>query len=118
MIPWGEDPTWEISSLSFYCDECGYLGVSQMGHTPPSFFLFDPSIPRCQQLRVVDAIKRVYLPGQRLTQNAMERFFRTDAFFPNATPGFFDYFDDNEEESDPVAFRRAGPPPPMIAQRF
>ena len=63
-----------------------------------------------------DAIKRKFIPGQRLTQKAMERFFRTDRYFPDGTPGFFDYIDDDEEEEDVGKPRK--PPLPAVVSYF
>ena len=96
MVPYGDYPKWEISAVSFYCDECGYLGVTARGPLPPAFFLLEGGLPKWQHLIVVDAIRRVYIPGRKLTQKKMEDFFGTDHFLVNATPGFFDEYKEEE----------------------
>jgi hypothetical protein len=113
------NPYWQgLNNVKFDCDECGYPGGAPDGYVRPSFFPPGEDRSKTEYKLIVSAIRNHFVEEGRLTQKRMEEFFRTDRYFPRATPGFFDYFDDDEEEPDPAAFRRAGPPPPVIAQRF
>ena len=80
-----------LNSVSFDCDDCGYVGGEPVSYELPSFFTLD-KLPRCQQLWIVHAIKRSFIGDGKLTQKKMEEFFQTDQFFPDATPGFFDEY--------------------------
>ncbi len=77
-----------LNSVSFDCDDCGYLGGDLEQYFVPSFFSLD-RIPKSEQMLIVDAIKHQFIGNGRLTQKKMEEFFQTDHFFPDATPGFF-----------------------------
>ena len=80
-----------LGYVAFYCDQCEYLGGSQTSYHRPSFFVDTHTLPRGEQKRIVGVIKNLYVGGyERLTQARMEAFFRHDAFFADATPGFFD----------------------------
>ena len=58
-------------------------------HYTSSFFVDEYQMVWRNQLKICEAIKHQYIGRGRLTQNKMEKFFHTDAFFVNATPGFF-----------------------------
>jgi hypothetical protein len=78
-----------LNSVSFDCDDCGYVGGEPVSYELPSFFTLE-RLHRCRQLWIVHAIKRLLIGNCKLTQGKMEEFFQTDHFFPDATPGFFD----------------------------
>ena len=79
-----------ITGIASCCNHCDYFGGVPVEYFIPSFFLPDEKTPRCQQLWIVEEIRRIFMPRQRLTQKQMERFFRRDDIFPIGTPGFFD----------------------------
>jgi len=78
--------TGTLGHVDFYCDECEYMGGSPTGYYQPSFFL-EYDVPRCEQLRITNLIKRHYI-GADLTQARMEQFFRTDEYFVEGTAGW------------------------------
>jgi hypothetical protein len=84
------NPHWQgLNNVKFDCDECGYPGGAPDGYVRPSFFPPGEDLSKSEHKIIVSAIRHQFIDEGRLTQKAMEQFFRTDAFFPNATPGFF-----------------------------
>jgi len=64
-------------------------GGAPCAYVPPSFFLPEEDLSRSEHQIVVAAIKHQFIGDGRLTQKKMEGFFHTDAYFVDATPGFF-----------------------------
>lgn len=79
----------KLGTVGLFCDDCEYAGGSRTGYFTPSLIVDVYTPPRCEQRRITNHIKNHYIGRQTLTQQRMEQFFRTDAFFVNATPGFF-----------------------------
>jgi len=78
-----------LSSAAFACDECGYPGGAPCAYVPPSFFPPGAELSKPEHRIIVGAIKHQFIGDGRLTQKKMEEFFQTDAYFVDATPGFF-----------------------------
>lgn len=79
-----------LGLIGYYCDECECEGGSHVEYQAPAFFTEHQVIPRRDQKRIVREIKRLWFGGGRMTQERMKSFFRNDANFTHATPGFFD----------------------------
>jgi len=79
-----------VSSASFDCDECGYLGGAPCEYAPPSLFPRGHALSQSEYKIIAGAIKHQFIGPGRLTQTKMEAFFQADRFFRDATPGYFD----------------------------
>jgi hypothetical protein len=77
-----------LQQVGFYCDECEYMGGATTGYYDPSFFVDAYDETWANQKRITKEIKRHYIGDGSLTQAKMEEFFRDDANFVDATPGF------------------------------
>ena len=75
--------------VGFYCDACEHPEHSVTKYDAPSFFVEEQFLAQSEQKQIVTYIKNRYIGNERLTQKKMEEFFRNDANFVHATPGFF-----------------------------
>lgn len=76
-------------TVGLYCNECHVEHAELHCMLRPSFFAVEKRVPRCSQKTIARAIHGHFIGNGNLTQAKMEKFFRTDDFFQNATLGFF-----------------------------
>jgi hypothetical protein len=79
-----------FAGVGFYCDECTATEHLTTRYIPPSFFDDEwECMRRNMHLRITKTIHHYFIGDLTLTQARMEKFFRDDGRFVNATPGFF-----------------------------
>lgn len=79
-----------LGHVSFYCEECEYVGGSVTEYHPASFFVEAYQLDQREQKVLTHSIKELFIGTEgNLTHAKMEAFFRDNQNFGNARPFFF-----------------------------